>query len=222
MKAIEVGIDKQRAWVLSATFDGSRIVRGHWSAQRLDDGRIAVVCADGDPQREQRLLLRVLGDDGSVSERVLRTGKRFVYISTAVDAAGHLAIATETNVSPPIPTVEAAIVDLSSDNPSPVNWFPLDDRRGAMPEVIDTKSGFVAAWTRKDDLHIHARNLPRALAPADIGTASIARRPLFLNRTSDGAVGIVWNDPPSYRRVPSELSGFELLTELSARWCTVH
>jgi hypothetical protein len=197
-----------RRWTFEAPPDyGFGIV---WSAEPLAGGRIALVTAEGRPDVEQHLNLRLLGDDGAIVSRTLRAAPRFDHIRTAIDAAGRLAIVTESARAVDVTTIDPT----AHGDPS---WRRLADA-GRHPEVVSTRNGFVAAWLSpgtgtgsSDSGRIRIRELDSRGAALDLFPGNV-RAPIVLQRAGDDELLVA--NGSVLQRVPDDIAAAALLDAL--------
>lgn len=187
-----------RRWTFEAPSDyGLGIV---WSAEPLGDDRLALVTADGKPDVEERLTLRILGDEGVITTTILRTTRRFDRIRTAVDGVGHLAIVCETAWN-----VEATILDPGA--PAEATWQKLGVP-AENPVVLAVPDGFVAAWRDRESGRIRVHELNSRGASLDLFPTH-ERMPVVLQRAGDDDLLIASGS--TYRRIPRNIAAAALL-----------
>jgi hypothetical protein len=206
------------------TFAHYAVVPGWWSAQRLPDGSIALASLDAVPgSSPARVVLRILRQGGDADETLLQRGTQESRISTAA-GAGTLAVVVETSDN----GIDAFIVDVGT--PVRFHRLPLtnSDEKGRFPVAERNGDGFVVAWidVAGKSKFISARSLKQTsagLGSATIGPIAYAseRRPFLGIAPEDKEIRFLWERGGAFvqRRVPSELAGFELFSELRDKVC---
>lgn len=199
-------------------------VPGHWEAEAMGDGRIAVIAADG-PNEDAILILRILGD-GPPRETTLRCSIAAESIAAAADGSGRLAIVAHSREG----ELVAMIVD--PDDPESVECRPISSPGEGVaappigsPWVAWTGDRFVAAWLR-DDGRLRACELSNAgdrPVIVDVGDDADVRRPLRQAIHSDAeSLTFMWKDRRGdviVRTLPRDLAAVAVLAELQRRFC---
>jgi hypothetical protein len=198
-----------------------------WSAERLPDGRIAVVSIETVPNSEQRILmLRIVGGETIVETALERAEPVHDLMAIAIDAKGRLAIVGLTQKG----EVAAAIVDVVHPETTRCRVISavgeIAARRG-MTSVIAGERGFIAGWIR-DDGTVRAteiRELRSTPAVVNVGDGADIERPLpRLMQIEDEQIVFVWRDRTGEvlaRRVPQALNGYAFLVDLLHRLCSL-
>jgi len=171
-----------------------------WSAEPIANDRIALVTADGKAGIEERLTLRILGNEGVIATTILRTERRFDRISTAVDGRGRLAVVCEWAWN-----VEAAI--FAPDAPGEAKWQKLG-APAENPAVLAVPDGFVAAWRDRESGRIRVQELSARGVSLDLFSTH-ERMPVVLRRAGDDDLLIASGS--AYQRIPRNVAAAALL-----------
>jgi hypothetical protein len=202
-----------RSWHLP--FDLGRLT----SAEILPDGRVAVVTHH---DRSARLTLLLLDDDDRIE--IIQLGyKMMIQLATAIDSAGHLAIATATTDH----RVDGTVIDPThAEEPK---WQSV--RRGVRLggwngdiQTVPVSEGFVIAWVNRSESppRLEAANLSAGGAFMIIGALLDRDRDTFFSlRTEDNEPVFIWDDGRRVvmRRLPASIGGYQLIELLTSRYC---
>jgi hypothetical protein len=203
-------------------------LRGWWAAERLADGSIALASLEGLPERlPSKVILRVLrshGAEPAYDEFVLQNGGESVRIVSAVQRSGVVAVVVERSLG----AIEAFLVDPQTGKSSRLS-LSTSEEKARFPAVAATATGFVVAWAdvAARPAVLRARAIERnsaAMLSSTIGPLAVTpdREPSLGIASEDEEDMFVWErgDGPAQRRLPAELAGFELLSDLKERLCS--
>jgi hypothetical protein len=200
------------------------LIENAWSAQALDDDRIAVVTTD-DRADHPKAMLHLFGDVESHVE--LPCGLSLNHpIDTAVDGAGKIGIAGLSRDSRVVTMIvhpdrpEAALCRVVSEPNEAAVAFPF-----GVTSVEWTGQAFVVGWIR-DDGSIRACELrpdgARSIV-VDIGRDASADRPLRrMLYPVDNGLMFVWRDRSGdivRRWLPNDIVGHTVIVDMARRLC---
>lgn len=224
LSVVEVELAGARgSWTLPPVTPRS-LTPSHHSAERLPDGRIALVAIEEGRQGPGRVLLHLLGAQGEVSDSVLAEGNRYGGVATELDERGRLVVALNVTRDGK-ELVEVAAIEAGETSAG--EWRTVSgDGAASSPRLIEVEHGMVAAWIERGmsgELELRAcdvrgdRPHPLSIRVGTMGFDSprthrfaahaVDEQPLFVWYAAEGVTA---------RRVPPSVSGLAVLEQLSA------
>jgi len=187
---------------------------GYWTAVRLADRRIAVVAIEQDDRHvDSRIMFRILGADGEVTETSLAFDPRQQYanVAAAVGTNGQVAVIAVTADS------SVSGMTFSPDNPAAGRPRTLSTGEGAalpFPGAVvePLEDRFAVSWIGVSDRAVWLSELAPAFAlpPVRVGDESDRAHPLlFLHRRDDG-LDVMWVGARglTVRSLPAQPTGY--------------
>jgi hypothetical protein len=183
-----------------------------WSAQALPDGTITVATSDS-----SGLLLRLLRNqaDQAVDEQLLDSRRSVTRMRTAVGDGGALIVVVEETGRSLAAYVEGKRIPLTTAQDTA--WFP---------SVAPAPGGFAVVWL--DPKLRQLRGLSYIHGRAGIVAASLARidaqpeyQPFIGVAPAGDELLVIWEERTgvAIRRVPSDLSAFAYVVQVSEAVC---
>jgi hypothetical protein len=198
-----------------------------WSAERLPDGRVAVLSIEQSTGGPSRFMLRVLDGNGGIAEAGLPCADQFrEALITAMDRAGRIAAVALS------PKGELVSTTISVDEPQSTRCRVLSmpgetvaNPNLVSPSVIAAGDELIAAWIRSDGT-VRACQIGNQAAPinvVDVGRNAETQDTLAHLVSADGGetVTFTWKTDRGIvmRRMPAALDGYALVTEIE-RLCS--
>lgn len=190
------------------------LAANRWSAEVLNDGRIAVIGVDG-PPGEEKLTMRILGEGEPVDSVLLCEAELDGPIATAVDGANRVAVVGLSKSG----DVVALFADVDAPGAARCLRISASEETAAKPPfgtpaVVWDGRAFVAAWI-SDEGRVLAAELgalranPRAI---EVGRGAATERTLHqLIQVSGETLTLVWRDRGGSlvrRRIPESFTGY--------------
>jgi len=195
---------------------GTAPMPGQWSAERLPDGRIAILSIEQSVGAPWRFVLRLFDGNGGLTESPLPCADQFrEALATVVDRNGRIAAVAWSSTREIVSTlidVEAPLSARCSTLSSPGEIAAFTPRGSPVIDVAGNER--IAAWIRNDGT-VRACQITRGSTAVDVGenastTASLAH---LISDNGDETVSFLWNTDRGIvtRRLPRALQGWALL-----------
>jgi hypothetical protein len=190
-----------------------------WSAERLPDGRIAILSIEQSAGGPWRFVLRLFDGNGGLIESPLPCAGQFRdALATAVDRTGKIAAAAVS----PAREVVSTLIDTNDPHSARCSVLSATGEtvasapRGTLAIIADGDER-IAAWIR-DDGTVRACQVARASTAIDVGknadvTNSLAH---LISADESETVTFQWNTDRGIvmRRMPRALQGWALLDDI--------
>jgi hypothetical protein len=190
-----------------------------WSAERLPDGRIAILSIEQSVGGPSRLMLRVSDGHGGFTESPLPCADQFrESLATTVDRNGMIAAVALS----PARQVVTTLIDVNDANDVRCNVLSAAGETAALaprgsPAIDVTGNERIAAWIR-DDGNVRACQITKGSTVVDVGERADTTAPLAHLIGDDGeeTVTFLWSGDRGIvtRRLPRALQGWALLDDI--------
>ncbi|HEX9460909.1 MAG TPA: hypothetical protein VGA84_17290 [Thermoanaerobaculia bacterium] len=190
-----------------------------WSAERMPDGRIAMLSIEESVGSPSRLMLRVFDGHGGLTESPLPGDAQFRdALATAIDRNGRVVAVALS----PAKQVVTTLIDVNDVNDARCNVLSAAGERAAFasrgsPAIDVTGNERIAAWIR-DNGTVRACQITKGSTAVDVGenadtTASLAH---LIGDGGEETVTFLWNSDRGIvtRRLPRALQGWALLDDI--------
>ena len=199
---------------------GTAPLPSFWSAERLPDGRIAMLSIERTIDSPWRFMLRLFDGNGGVAESPLPCADQFrESLTTQIDRNGKIAAVALT----PKREVATTLIDVSAPQNtrcrviSPAGESTVLTGRGGTPAILVAGDDRIAAWIR-DDGTLRACQIAKEPSIVDVADHVDTMLPLAHLVSADGSemLTFTWNSDRGIlvRRLPRALPGFALLTDI--------
>ncbi len=190
-----------------------------WSAECLQDGRIAVLSIEQSIGDAQRFVLRLFDGNGGLTESPLPCADQFQEaLATTVDRNGRIAAVAWS----PTRQIVSMLIDVEAPLSARCSVLSAAGETAAFtprgsPSINAAGNERIAAWIRNDGT-VRACQITRGSTAVDVGknastSASLAH---LISDNADENVTFLWNTDRGIvtRRLPRALQGWALLDDV--------